>query len=87
MKLDGKKEQVQGDVEKMFKTNNRYRNVLVSPDTTKIYVATDNGGNAMGKDGKPITEMDNKGASSSSNIREIRRTNKETHFPQKFHMM
>lgn len=62
VKLDGKSEQVQGDVEKLFKTNNRYRNVLVSPDTTKIYVATDNGGNALGKDGKPITEMENKGA-------------------------
>ena len=62
VKLDGKAAQVQGDSAKFFKTNNRYRAILVSPDTSKIYVATDNVGNGMGRNGKPITNMDNKGA-------------------------
>lgn len=62
VKLDGKGEQVQGDFSKHFKTNNRYRNALVSPDTRKIFVATDAVGNGMGTDNKPNTEMQNKGA-------------------------
>ena len=60
LNADGK--QIQGDTIKYFKTDNRYRVVLVSPDTTKIYIATDSSGNAIGTDGKPVTEMANKGA-------------------------
>ena len=60
LNADGKN--IQGDAIKYFKTNNRYRVVLVSPDTGKIYIATDTTGNAMGTDGKPTKEMENKGA-------------------------
>ena len=60
LNADGKN--IQGDVIKYFKTNNRYRVVLVSPDTKKIYIATDTKGNVIGTDGKPNTEMENKGA-------------------------
>lgn len=60
LNADGKN--IQGDVIKYFKTNNRYRVVLVSPDTGKIYIATDTTGNAIGTDGKPTKEMKNKGA-------------------------
>lgn len=62
--LNDKKTQAQGDVKKVFKTNNRYRMVLVSPDTSKIYVLTDSSGNALGKNGKAITgeKLENKGA-------------------------
>ncbi|OOF55139.1 glucose/sorbosone family PQQ-dependent dehydrogenase [Rodentibacter genomosp. 2] len=62
VKLDGKSEQVQGDFSKHFKTDNRYRNAVISPDTRKIYVATDAVGYGLGKNGKPNTEMQNKGA-------------------------
>lgn len=54
--------QVQGDVSKVFKTNNRYRMVTISPDASKIYIITDKSGNVMGKDGKPTSELENKGA-------------------------
>ena len=60
LNADGK--QIQGDTIKYFKTDNRYRVVLVSSDTTKIYIATASSENAIGTDGKPVTEMANKGA-------------------------
>lgn len=62
VKMDGESKQVQGDFSKHFKTNNRYRNVVISPDTSKLYIATDNVGYGIGKDDKPNTEMQNKGA-------------------------
>ena len=49
VRLNGEANDVQGDVIKYFKTNNRYRNVLIAPDTSKIYIATDNVGLALGK--------------------------------------
>lgn len=62
--LNDKKTQAQGDVKKVFKTDNRYRMVVVSPDTTKIYVLTDSSGNALGKNGKAVKgeNLANKGA-------------------------
>ena len=60
--LNSDQSDVQGDVTKYFKTNNRYRKVLVSPDTTKIFIATDNVGMGIGLDEKPNKEMANKGA-------------------------
>ena len=60
--LDADTKQVQGEVITHFRTDNRYRMVLVSPDTSKIYVATDNAGYIMGKNSVPTKEMANKGA-------------------------
>lgn len=60
--LDADAKQAQGEVVTHFRTDNRYRMVLVSPDTSKIYVATDNAGYIMGKDSVPTKEMANKGA-------------------------
>lgn len=60
--LDGNSKQVQGEVLAHFRSDNRYRMVLVSPDTTKIYVATDNAGYIMGKDNQPTKTVANKGA-------------------------
>lgn len=60
--LNGDQSQSRGDVTKLFKTNNRYRMIVVSPDTTKLYIATDSRGNVMGKDGVPTSELENKGA-------------------------
>ncbi|MDO5651189.1 MAG: PQQ-dependent sugar dehydrogenase [Moraxella sp.] len=60
LSADGK--QVQGEAISLFRTNNRYRMVLVSPDTQKIYVATDDAGMLMGKDVQPTSTVENKGA-------------------------
>ena len=54
--------QTQGDMAKYFKTENRYRMVVVSPDGGKIYVATDNVGNGTKADGTPINTMANPGS-------------------------
>ena len=54
LNVDGKN--IQRDVIKYFKTNNRYHIVLVSPDK-KNYIATDITGNIIGADGKSTTEI------------------------------
>lgn len=62
--MDGEQKQVQGDVIKVFKTNNRYRNIVVSPDTGKLYVITDSTGNAVGVNRNLVnsSNLQNKGA-------------------------
>ena len=60
--LTADKKDVQGDVVKYFQTANRYRNVLVSPDTRKIYVATDNFGSAMDETNHPTHDLSNPGS-------------------------
>ncbi len=62
MPLDANAQQVQGEVITHFRTDNRYRMALVSPDTSKVFVATDSAGYIMGKDSVPTKEMANKGA-------------------------
>lgn len=54
LNADGKN--IQRDVIKYFKTNNRYRIVLVSPDK-KNYIATDITVNVIGAYGKSTTEI------------------------------
>ncbi|BBM47025.1 S-GDH family dehydrogenase, PQQ-dependent [Leptotrichia wadei] len=54
LNADGKN--IQRDVIKYFKTNNRYRIVLVSPDK-KNYIATDITINVIGAYGKSTTEI------------------------------
>ncbi|EMB4326360.1 PQQ-dependent sugar dehydrogenase [Pluralibacter gergoviae] len=53
---------VQGDVAKEFHTTNRYRMAVVSPDTRKIYVATDNFNGAMDESNKPTQNLANPGS-------------------------
>jgi len=43
-KLSGDGNWVQGDTQQLFRTRNRYRDTAVSPDHTKIYIATDSHG-------------------------------------------
>ena len=62
MRLNEEGSQTQGDVAKYFKTENRYRMVVVSPDGGKIYVATDSVGNGTKADGTPINTMANPGS-------------------------
>lgn len=60
--LTADKQDVQGDIIKYFHTANRYRMVLVSPDTRKIYVATDNFGNVMDETNHPTHDLSNPGS-------------------------
>lgn len=62
MPLNGTKDAIQGETYKHFTSPNRYRNVAVNQDGSRIYVITDNGGWSLGLDGKPNLEMANKGA-------------------------
>lgn len=62
VRLNADRTNVQGDSEKLFKTNNRYRAVLVSPDSTKIFIATDNNGGYVDTNGNTSREVQNKGA-------------------------
>ena len=53
---------LQGDVNKLFQSQNRYRDVLVSPDGLKIYIATDKEGYVRDLAGAPADKMENPGA-------------------------
>ncbi|HAT6803333.1 TPA: dehydrogenase [Citrobacter freundii] len=59
--LNENKQNVQGDIAKYFHTANRYRMVLVSPDTRKIIIATDNFGNVMDENNRPTHDLANPG--------------------------
>ena len=60
MNADGKS--VQGDIEKLFDSQNRYRDLAISADGETIFVATDPGGVTRATDGGATTEMANPGA-------------------------
>ncbi len=53
---------VQGDVDQVFGTVNRYRDLAISPDTTEIFVATDSGGIARNIGGGVSQELENPGS-------------------------
>lgn len=59
MRID--RQGVQGDEAKYFRSVNRYRSVLVSPDTKKIFIATDPGGNALTLENTPAKQLSNQG--------------------------
>ena len=60
--MNSSKTNVQGDVRSYFHTANRYRHTVVSPDGSKLYVATDVAGNVIGRDGKPTGKLENPGS-------------------------
>ncbi|MDQ4104302.1 MAG: PQQ-dependent sugar dehydrogenase [Actinomycetota bacterium] len=53
---------VQGDITQLFKTTNRYRDLALSPDSGKVYIATDTVGRAGPRFGPPTGQLDNPGA-------------------------
>ncbi|MEA1063956.1 glucose/sorbosone family PQQ-dependent dehydrogenase [Erwinia sp. HR93] len=59
--LNADRQGVQGDEAKYFRSVNRYRSVLVSPDTKKIFIATDPGGNALTLENTPAKQLSNQG--------------------------
>ena len=62
LKLNADRKTLQGDEMTHFNSQNRYRDLCLSPDGKTIYVITDTSGNAVGRDGKPTTRMENPGA-------------------------
>lgn len=60
LNADGKT--IQGDAIKYFHSQNRYRMILVSPDSKTLYIATDKAGNVLDAEGKPANSMANPGA-------------------------
>lgn len=62
IKLNDDASNVQGDEAKYFTSANRYRNLLVSKDTKKLYVVTDNMGNGRELDYTPTSKMANPGS-------------------------
>ncbi|MDR2338917.1 MAG: PQQ-dependent sugar dehydrogenase [Deltaproteobacteria bacterium] len=60
--LSGDVKQVQGDLIKYFHTGNRYRQVLISKDGTKIYVITDKSGNVLDENGLGSQTLKNPGS-------------------------
>jgi hypothetical protein len=53
---------VQGDVQQLFRTQNRYRDIALSPDHTKIYIATDDDGLAGPQSGSHTGALANPGS-------------------------
>ena len=62
MPLNGDSDDVQGELYKHFASPNRYRNVEVNADGSKIYVMTDTQGASLGLDSKQNMQMQNSGA-------------------------
>ncbi len=53
---------VQGDITQFFKTTNRYRDLVLSPDNRTLYIVTDSAGRAGPQSGPPTDKLDNPGA-------------------------
>jgi len=53
---------VQGDVTQYFKTANRYRALVLSPDHRNVYVLTDTNGLVASESGSPVEQLANPGA-------------------------
>lgn len=60
LKADGKT--LDGPIERYFRTQNRYRDIAVSPDRMTIYVATDPWGLTEAINGGPTTDIENPGS-------------------------
>ncbi|MCD2196920.1 hypothetical protein LQ327_26465 [Actinomycetospora endophytica] len=59
--LTGDGGSVRGDAGRLFRTRNRYRDVALSPDHTRLYVATDSDGRAGPQSGSRTGTLDNPG--------------------------
>ena len=53
---------VQGDINQYFKTTNRYRDLVLSPDYRTVYIATDSTGLVRPQTGPPTDKLSNPGA-------------------------
>lgn len=62
IRMNSDKKTVLGDEIACFDTQNRYRDVCLSPDGMTIYVITDSSGNALGMNGRATKDLKNPGA-------------------------
>ena len=46
----------------LWRTTNRYRDTAISPDSKRVYVATDSAGNTKDPSGKPTNELRHPGS-------------------------
>ena len=64
VRLDPSESVTLGDAEPMFRSRNRYREIVVSRDGRTLYVATDAEGNGLGRTtpGRPAFDFENPGS-------------------------
>ena len=62
MKLSADGSSIVGDAEEVFKTTNRYRDVVVAPDGRTLYLATDPSGRTTDAAGLNTTALENPGS-------------------------
>ncbi len=62
MRLSDDQAQIQGDVQVLFHTANRYRVACLRPDKKAVYIATDSSGQVMDENGIPTGTLKNPGA-------------------------
>jgi PQQ-dependent dehydrogenase (s-GDH family) len=62
VRLSGDGAWAQGDVQQLFPTRNRYRDVALGPDHTKIYIATDSEGSSGPQSLQQTGTLDNPGS-------------------------
>lgn len=62
LKLSGDQKQLQGDYDKVFRSQNRYRTACLDPEGRRIFIATDNSGGAKTDDGGPAESVRDSGA-------------------------
>lgn len=62
IKLNHAQNNVQGDIVEYFHTQNRYRDLSISPDKATLFVITDSEGTAKGNDQNPTNKVQNPGA-------------------------
>jgi PQQ-dependent dehydrogenase (s-GDH family) len=59
---------IQGDITQYFKTANRYRALVLSPDHQKAYILTDTNGLVASESGTPVEQLANPGAILEFNV-------------------
>ncbi len=62
LKMNSDYSAISGDTTSFAYTQNRYRDIALSSNQLKIYVATDNGGNTSGPSGSTVSSVNNPGA-------------------------
>ncbi len=62
LKMSGDQKQLQGDYDKVFRSQNRYRTACLDPEGKRIFIATDNSGAARMDDGSPADSVRDAGA-------------------------
>ena len=62
VRMSGDAKQVQGDYDRLFRGQNRYRVLAFDPKQPRVFIATDNSGGVMDLEGRPAGSVWNPGA-------------------------